>query len=161
MKFRNSLDDVVQVPVTKTLPLKRCWIGVAISVTLAKTWYESSYIYFTYWTARKKKSLCCLFLSKAWRSFETSAIIQPTTQLNIAEDLNLPNTKPLKSPCNLRRSVGITVEPTHSAGTYDKILLGSEHGHSKLSYTDKEREREREQTGTGVKWEALHLFIIG
>jgi hypothetical protein len=74
----------------------------------------------------------------------------------MAEDLNLPNTNPLKSLCNCRRSVGITAEPAHSAGTYDKILLGSRHDHSKLNYTDKERETERERekeehTGTGVK----------
>jgi hypothetical protein len=48
----------------------------------------------------------------------------------------------------------LTAEPAHSAGTYDKILLGSRHEHSKLNYTDKERQREREReehTGTGVK----------
>jgi len=102
MKFRNSLDDVVQVPATKTLPLKRCWIGVAISSDTSKDVIWKFLYLFYVLNCPKKKSLCCLILSKAWSSFETSEIIHPTTQLNIGEDLNLPNTNPLKSLCNFK-----------------------------------------------------------
>jgi len=64
MKFRNSLDDVVQVPATKTLSFRRCWIRVAISLDTSKDAIRKFLYLFYVFNCPKKKPLCCLILSK-------------------------------------------------------------------------------------------------
>jgi hypothetical protein len=158
MKFRNSLDDVVQVPATKTLPLKRCWIGVAISLGTSKDVIRKFLYLFYVFNCPKKNPYVAWFSQKHdGPSKRRKLFIQPHSL--ISQKTWIFQTRTFWSlSASARRSVGITVETSLSAGTYDKILLGSKQDHSKLSYTDKETDRRTDWNGGEVRGTTL---IIG
>lgn len=147
MKFRNSLDDVVQVPATKTLPFKRCWKGVAISLDTSKDVIRKFLFLFYVFNCPKRNPYVAWFFQRDEASPKRRKLFTQPHSL-ISQKTWIFQTRTLWSlSATARCSVGITVEPSHSAGAYDKTLLGSKHDHSKLSYTDKEREKNRLERG--------------